>query len=40
MLRMCLQNWLPRYVTFSTWLGATPPCMGDVVRREQPLLLV
>jgi hypothetical protein len=28
------------HVTFSTWLGDVPPSVGDIVRREQSLLLV
>jgi hypothetical protein len=28
------------HVTLSTWRGDVPPCVGDIVRREQSLLLV
>jgi ribonuclease HI len=28
------------HVTLSTWLGNAPPSVGDIVRREQSLLLV
>lgn len=28
------------HVTMSTWLEDIPPNLGDIVRREQPLLLL
>ena len=28
------------HVTLSTWRGDIPPCVADIVRREQSLLLV